>query len=79
MRATMVFPLMFWKLHVESHKDVESHNNTSIKHCSKLLHFVLFADNTDLFYSTKKIHNLSHTLNEELIKLLSGSVQINCQ
>ena len=40
-----------------------------IANCSKLLHFILFADDTNLFYSNENLVDLVNTLNLELIKL----------
>jgi hypothetical protein len=37
--------------------------------CSKLLHFILFADDTNLFFSCKNINELIDTVNGELDKL----------
>ncbi len=40
-----------------------------VMNCSKLLHFILFADDTNLFYSTKNYEDLMKNANEELSKL----------
>ena len=44
-------------------------NDTS--RCSKKLSFVLFADDTKLFYSHKNVYILYNTLNQELINITS--------
>ena len=40
-----------------------------IVNCSKLLHFILFADDTNLFFSSKNYNDLMLTVNTELGKL----------
>jgi len=40
-----------------------------IINCSETLSFILFADDTNLFYSTKDVHDLMNTVNSELSKL----------
>ena len=40
-----------------------------IIHCSQLLHFILFADDTNLFLSNKNISELMLLVNTELVKL----------
>ena len=40
-----------------------------IMHCSSLLHFILFADDTNLFYSCKSLSDLITITNHELIKV----------
>jgi hypothetical protein len=40
-----------------------------IVNCSKLLHFILFADDTNLFYSHRDLNYLCTTINAELNKL----------
>ena len=38
-------------------------------HCSKLLHFILFADDTNLFFSSHDLNQLVTAVNGELEKL----------
>src|SRR5258708_39001387 len=40
-----------------------------IVQCSNILHFILFADDTNLFYSSKDFSDLINTVNGELIKV----------
>ena len=40
-----------------------------IVNCSKILHFILFADDTNLFLSSNNIYDLFNTINAELLKL----------
>ena len=42
-----------------------------ISRCSKKLSFILFADDTKLFYSHKNVYILYNTLNQELINITS--------
>ena len=49
-----------------------------ISRCSEILSVILFADDTNLFYSHKNIDKLNKTVNQELKKIeRSGFVQIN--
>ena len=52
-----------------------------ISNSSEILKFVLFADDTNIFYSCKDIENLENTLNSELNlrKYLYGSLQTSSQ
>ena len=40
-----------------------------IANCSNILHFILFADDTNIFYSCKNYLDLMNVVNEELVKL----------
>ena len=42
-----------------------------ISKCSNILSFILFADNTNLFYSHKNADVLGNTMNQELRKITS--------
>lgn len=43
----------------------------------QLLKLILFADDTNIFYSSNNCNELANTLNEELNKLKSGWITIN--
>ena len=40
-----------------------------IVQCSKILHFILFADDTNMLYSNSNLYDLISVVNVELIKL----------
>ena len=42
-----------------------------ISRCSNILSFILFADDTNLFYSHKNVDTLCNTMNQELRKITS--------
>ena len=47
-----------------------------IHKCSKILSFILFADDTNAFYSDTNVKGLNQTINNELIKV-SKRLKVN--
>jgi len=50
-----------------------------IANSSNVIKFRIFADDTNIFYSSQSLTQLQNVINNELSKCISTVMQINCQ